>query len=290
MTYTPRAVAAMLGIAPSTLRTWDHRYGLGPSLRSDGGHRRYRDADVQVLLRMVALTGQGISPAAAAELAHRETPSRPPKPERLLTDEEVTAAHHRFIIAAKRLDEPLMTDLAAKLVADHGVIPAWESVLAPCLVELGENIAESGSGIEVEHLASASVLQALRGVPRSARPDLLAALLSCAPDEQHVLALEALGAALSEQDLSWRNLGARVPAAALRNAVARLKPRITVIWAHHTDLAVQVPLEELHNLSGSILLVAGSGWQSTVLPPFAHRPVTLSEAVQLVATYARPER
>ena len=69
MTYTPRAVAGMLGIAPTTLRTWDQRYGLGPSVRTDGGHRRYEDADVEVLRRMVVLTAQGISAAAAAVLA-----------------------------------------------------------------------------------------------------------------------------------------------------------------------------------------------------------------------------
>ncbi|MFD6099857.1 MerR family DNA-binding transcriptional regulator, partial [Nocardiopsis flavescens] len=36
---TPGATARLLGIAPSTLRSWDHRYGIGPRGRSPGGHR-----------------------------------------------------------------------------------------------------------------------------------------------------------------------------------------------------------------------------------------------------------
>ena len=38
---TVAAVARRLGVAPATLRTWDRRYGLGPSSHEAGEHRRY---------------------------------------------------------------------------------------------------------------------------------------------------------------------------------------------------------------------------------------------------------
>ena len=38
---TVAAVARRLGVAPSTLRTWDRRYDLGPSAHTAGSHRRY---------------------------------------------------------------------------------------------------------------------------------------------------------------------------------------------------------------------------------------------------------
>jgi DNA-binding transcriptional MerR regulator len=38
------AVARRLGVAPATLRTWDRRYGLGPSEHEAGAHRRYTPA------------------------------------------------------------------------------------------------------------------------------------------------------------------------------------------------------------------------------------------------------
>ncbi|HEX8869780.1 MAG TPA: MerR family transcriptional regulator, partial [Lentzea sp.] len=120
MTYTPRAVAGMLGIAPTTLRTWDQRYGLGPSGRTDGGHRRYEEADVDVLRRMLVLTGQGVAPASAAVLARQEPPARRSRAHKPISDEEAVAAQRGFLAAARRLDEPLMIDLAAKLLTDHG--------------------------------------------------------------------------------------------------------------------------------------------------------------------------
>ena len=45
------AVARRLGVAPATLRTWDRRYGLGPSQHRAGSHPRYTDDDVAEVTR-----------------------------------------------------------------------------------------------------------------------------------------------------------------------------------------------------------------------------------------------
>ena len=68
-TLTVAAVARRLGVAPPTLRTWDRRYGLGPSAHTAGAHRRYSPADVARLMVMRRLTLQGVAPADAAALA-----------------------------------------------------------------------------------------------------------------------------------------------------------------------------------------------------------------------------
>ena len=44
------AVARRLGVAPATLRTWDRRYGLGPSDHTVGRHRKYGPRDVARLV------------------------------------------------------------------------------------------------------------------------------------------------------------------------------------------------------------------------------------------------
>ncbi|GLY50399.1 MerR family transcriptional regulator [Lentzea sp. NBRC 102530] len=286
--YTPRAVAQMLGIAPTTLRTWDQRYGLGPTARTEGGHRRYADADVEVLRKMVLLTAQGVSAAAAAVLAHQDPVARPGGSRTSISAEQALAARRGFLAAARRLDEPMMTDLAEKLIADHGVIPVWENVFVPVFVELGDLVAETGRGVEVEHLASASVLFALRATPRAAGPGVLAALLACAPDEQHWLPLEALGAALSEKGRVWRSLGARVPAEALFEAVLRLHPAVALVWAHRRELALQVPLADLVERTHTVIAVAGPGWEGVPLPSFVRRPATLTEALEVVLNHTHP--
>ncbi|PRY15831.1 MerR family transcriptional regulator [Kineococcus rhizosphaerae] len=69
MTLTVAAVARRLGVAPATLRTWDRRYGLGPSEHTAGAHRRYSSSDLARLVVMRRLTLEGVAPAEAAQLA-----------------------------------------------------------------------------------------------------------------------------------------------------------------------------------------------------------------------------
>lgn len=76
-TLTVAAVARRLGVAPTTLRTWDRRYGLGPSARASGAHRRYTAADVARLEAMRRLVLAGVTPAEAARVALQE-PVQPP--------------------------------------------------------------------------------------------------------------------------------------------------------------------------------------------------------------------
>ncbi len=77
---TVAAVARRLGVAPSTLRTWDRRYDLGPSAHTAGSHRRYSPDDLSRLVVMRRLTLEGVPPADAARiaLAHAADPTPGP--------------------------------------------------------------------------------------------------------------------------------------------------------------------------------------------------------------------
>ncbi|GAA3458321.1 MerR family transcriptional regulator [Saccharothrix longispora] len=279
--WSPGAVARMLGISPTTLRTWDRRYGLGPSSREEGKHRRYSGEDVSRLRRMLELTGQGMAPAAAAASALGAAP--PPGPSRAGGGPRaiaVDSAEGRgFARAAARLDAPLMSTLASELVERHGVVAAWESVLVPFLVALGERVAAQGRGVEIEHLATAGIAGVLRASPVPPVRGRLPALLACAPEEQHSLPLDALAAALAERDVASRNLGARVPAEALLDAATLLSPGSVVVWAHSRPHAEAAPVAELTS-RGHAVLVGGAGWDE--VPTSARRLGSLGEAVAVV--------
>jgi DNA-binding transcriptional MerR regulator len=74
-------VARRTGVTVPTLRAWERRYGLLLPVRTAGGHRRYRDEDVQRVLAVLELTGQGWSAGAAArQVASRKSPSSPARP------------------------------------------------------------------------------------------------------------------------------------------------------------------------------------------------------------------
>ncbi|WP_307867912.1 MerR family transcriptional regulator [Umezawaea beigongshangensis] len=282
--WSAGAVARMLGISPTTLRTWDRRYGLGPSTREEGKHRRYDSADVDRLRRMLELTGQGVAPAAAAAGA---LSGAAPDSTGTRTTPIVRAAAERrgFTRAANRLDAPLMRRLAVELIGEHGVVNAWEQVFSPFLVALGERTVELNGGVEVEHVATSSIVAALRlsaDVPEGGR---LPALLACAPEEQHSLPLEALGAALVERGCAFRNLGARVPATALLDAVALLSPAAVVVWAHTAEHARLVPLPELGDVDTAVL-VGGPGWPGLRLPAGVERVSSLDEAISGVLRHS----
>lgn len=66
---TVAAVAKRLGVAPATLRTWDRRYGLGPSEHMAGSHRRYSEIDLARLVVMRRLALDGVAPQDAARAA-----------------------------------------------------------------------------------------------------------------------------------------------------------------------------------------------------------------------------
>ncbi|WP_159774323.1 MerR family transcriptional regulator [Streptomyces sp. HM190] len=66
---TTGVLARRLGISPTTLRSWDRRYGLGPATRVEGRHRRWTAEDVAMVREMCRLTAEGVPPAEAARTA-----------------------------------------------------------------------------------------------------------------------------------------------------------------------------------------------------------------------------
>ena len=64
---TMSSVSDELGVSPSTLRTWERRYGLGPAQRETGERRRYQPEDVDRLRAMIHHVRAGMSAAEAAK-------------------------------------------------------------------------------------------------------------------------------------------------------------------------------------------------------------------------------
>lgn len=114
------AVARLLGMAPASLRTWDRRYGLGPSGHTVGAHRRYTAQDVARLTLMRRLVLEGTGAAEAARVA-AHTPA-----------DELLPAVGRAIGGRLSLVPP------ATGASDDGV--AGEDELAPAAARLAAEI------------------------------------------------------------------------------------------------------------------------------------------------------
>ncbi|WP_333772182.1 MerR family transcriptional regulator, partial [Streptomyces sp. IBSBF 3136] len=82
---TTGALARRLGVSPTTLRSWERRYGIGPAERAAGRHRRWTPRDVAMLETMCRLTSAGVAPAEAARAARTEITAAGPPPAAAVT-------------------------------------------------------------------------------------------------------------------------------------------------------------------------------------------------------------
>ena len=180
---TVAAVARRLGVAPATLRTWDRRYGLGPSEHSSGEHRRYSAIDISRLTLMRKLVIAGVSPAEAAQraLAFEEATSAENLTNAITRDVTVREELVETLLrAARAYDRNFVEELMRAEMNDRGVANTWNEVMVPLLIMLGDEWADMGTGIETEHLISEIIKRLLQegnspvSDPINSRPVLLA--------------------------------------------------------------------------------------------------------------------
>lgn len=280
------AVARRMGVAPATLRTWDRRYGVGPSDHRPGSHRRYSPADLARLEHMRRLVIAGVPPADAAKAAREldvdqqqlaaittlPTPFADDVPAeaigrngggRVVALPGGQPAARGLARAAQALDSRGCAEIVGESLERRGVVWTWDHLVVPVLASIGQQWSDTGRGVEVEHALSAAVQDALSARVRLMGPAIneRPVLLACAPDELHSLPLWAVAAALSERRIGTRMLGASLPSTALASAVQRIGPAVVFIWAQlpeNADPSVLVGLPVQR--PGATVLVGGPGW------------------------------
>ena len=269
---TVAAVARRIGVAPATLRTWDRRYGLGPSSHEAGEHRRYCPKDLAILTAMRKLITAGVSPAEAAQQAKAFKGKI--SVEQIVDNFEVREhLVHALHAASKLLDKRFIEDALRQDIEKHGVIASWSEVIVPLLFLIGDEWEKTQTGIEVEHLLTEILKSVLRekslmaSEPCNPRPVLLASV----GEEMHSLALHALASALAEKNISTYFLGARTPLEALNGVIARSAPPAIFLWAQlsnngdprfYTDIPSIRPAPRV--------IIGGPGWAVESDCPVAH--------------------
>ncbi|WP_460110950.1 MerR family transcriptional regulator [Streptomyces sp. YKOK-J1] len=324
---TTGQLARLLGVSPTTLRSWDRRYGLGPAVRADGHHRRWSTDDVAMMREMCQLTATGMSPAAAARVAQRhaqrtDTTEAPAGgiPLAPHDDEAEAMARHEqagsglplgrvrrecrgLARAAMRMDAFEVQQRLREAVAAHGPAVAWEEVMAPALRAVGRKWQASGERyVEVEHLLSWHISATLRHryVESAARGDqralVLPVVLSCPAGEYHTLPFEVLAAVLADDGLTVLMLGTAVPPDALMSTVQRVAPAGVALWSQTRPTAdlrlarrVAAARWGVHGArTNSPVLLCGPGWPSLADDSLDLRQVkSLRDAVRVLTELHR---
>jgi DNA-binding transcriptional MerR regulator len=220
------------GVSTHQLRAWERRYGLLRPRRSAGNYRLYSPADEARVRLMQRYLAEGVPAAQAAELTisarfgvsvggGREVPRR-----------DVNAAQGEIRGALGRFDETSAQRTLERLFAAYTPTTVTRDVLLPYMHEVGEQWSAGRVTVAQEHFATnffvARLLALARGWDRGLGPR---ALLACAPNEQHALALIVFGIALHE--LGWRitYLGADTPIETLAEVADIIHPELTVMAA-----------------------------------------------------------
>ena len=185
------------------------------------------------------------------------------------------------------LDSDLVRELLTASIAAVGLQRTWDDVTRPVLSAVALRWADTGVGIEIEHLLSDCVTSvfgaSVSAAPKpasGARPVMLAGV----PQDQHLLPLVVLAAALAQRGITCRSLGADLPVAAMASAIRRLAPAAVVLWSQLTATADPNVLLSLPRTRPEYrTFAAGPGWAGVELPPRVMLLTSLLQATDVIS-------
>jgi DNA-binding transcriptional MerR regulator len=291
LTWGVGAVSKRLEITASTLRTWERRYGVGPSFRTRGGHRRYTDEDIDRVALMQRLVDRDVSAQDAARVTRALDKA---ELDTALTDEvrrdpagippgQLVDALMETVVAG---DLERLSRLLGELLRAQPATEAWRDVLSPTLVRM---TSESSAGTlrqDSESAAISVIVAELRArviaarLPETGRTGVLVARNVPAAEAMPLFALKA---AMSQAGVTTRAVGPEVGTRLVATMAAELRPDILLTWGHPLDTALRRTLERL---DGTTTLVRGyPAWPhelSLRFGPAAPIATNLGGAVELL--------
>lgn len=222
--YRIQSVAEMTGVSAATLRAWERRYGIPAPQRTASAYRLYTDRDVELIRRVRELCENGIAPAQAAQMVQAARGSRE-EAVRLETDTAELAVQ-KILAGIERFDADMIEAAVRHAMFLGPGTTLFERVYGPVLLEVGDRWQAGLLSEGQEHLVSEIINSALHEILRVVRPANpgKTVVLACFAEDEHSLPVLGLALQLAEWNMRAVVLGSRTSAAALRHAVAELRP------------------------------------------------------------------
>lgn len=215
------AAAAILGVSPNTLRSWERRFGYPKPRRTQGGHRQYDLAEVESLREAFAET-HNISSAISLARERGEGPS--------------TAA--RFGDALGRFDEDKADRLMEESLALRSVERTVEEVLLPAVEHLDEGSPHSPEYQFAWRYSSGWLAAALRVAPPAHRGEGVLIFDAAGPYDLDALYVQAFEVALRRAGLRTLTLPVALDGGRLGRALRALEPAAVVLSGRPSELDV----------------------------------------------------
>ncbi|HEY6761132.1 MAG TPA: MerR family transcriptional regulator [Baekduia sp.] len=215
------AAAAMLGVSPNTLRSWERRFGFPEPKRTAGGHRQFDLAEIEALRSAFEET-QNISSAVSVA---RERGAGPASPARL------QSAFGRYDEdGANRLIEESLTVRSVERTIEEVLLPSVEA-LAPAL-----NVAPTPEYGFAWRYATGWMAATQRISPPASRPDGILVFDASRPGDVESLQAQALELVLRRAGLRTLTLTADSDPSRLSHAISALDPRGVILTGRGASL------------------------------------------------------
>jgi hypothetical protein len=215
------AAAAMLGVSPNTLRSWERRFGYPEPTRTAGGHRQFDLAEIEALRAAFEET-QNISSAVSVA---RERGAGPASPARL------RSAFQRFDeIGVDRLLEESLTVRSVERTVEEVLLPSVEALAgdptAPPTPEYGFAWRYTTGWLAATQRVS----------PPASRSEGVLVFDATRQREAEALQAQALELVLRRAGLRTLTLTADCDPGRLTNAVSALEPNAVVLTGRGASL------------------------------------------------------
>ncbi|MDX6725234.1 MAG: MerR family transcriptional regulator, light-induced transcriptional regulator [Baekduia sp.] len=215
------AAAAMLGVSPNTLRSWERRFGFPEPKRTAGGHRQFDLAEIEALRAAFEET-QNISSAVSVA---RQRGSGPASPARL------QSAFGRYDEdGANRLMEESLTVRSVERTIEEVLLPSVEALdagpAAPSTPEYGF----------AWRYATGWLAATQRVAPPASRPEGVLVFDASTPPQAEALQAQALELVLRRGGLRTLTLTADCDPNRIAHAISALDPRAVVLTGHGATL------------------------------------------------------
>ncbi len=222
MTYPLRAASRITGLSAELLRAWERRYGVVVPMRTPGGTRRYRAADLERLRLVKAAVDAGHRIGRVSEMSDHELRAAA-QPESVLPKNQ---AHlEEIMVALEQLDTVETQRLLSLQLSALGPVRFSRQIAKPLVCEIGERWSRGELSIASEHMATA-VLRSMFGAalqPTAATAMGPRILFATPPGERHELGLQMAALTAMGAGAQAIYLGADLPTDELVRAIERTR-------------------------------------------------------------------
>lgn len=243
--YTIKKVFELTGIPAVTIRAWERRYGLGPSERTEGGHRLYTEKDVQDLRWLKKQTeDEGLNISQAVQLLvqkKNQSAKRESLAERELKEMDLSRLDilYESLVA---LDSNRANEALELCFALWPIETVLQDVLPELLKRIGTGWEQGTLSVAQEHFASNWIMHRISQLLRVYPIDQTypRAISLCPSGEHHQVGLLLFSLFLRRKGLDVLYLGPDTPVDGLAEVLGKLEIGLVCISITREELQPDV--------------------------------------------------